>query len=1324
MAGALAPAIVRAYRHSLHPFRRSAAAARVAGLLTVLLPATLATCRDQLVNPPPTASLIVTPGQVIDSAATGSTAQPTRTLAISSTGQGAVIWAAQRAHGAAWLSFDITSGTTPTALSLSFNPASLSPGVYRDTVVLAPTVVPGEATRVPVEFRIQPCTVTPISLDVLVNDSLRTTDCAAPHGTGQFARLYSFHASAGDSVSVYTSASAFGVVLALDSSPSSAAPVLARSADCPLARQSACMVYRLLPQTGTYVVELASAATGQTGKFAVSVVPPHPPLVPDSLGQFQMDSVTPIHVGAAITQATLVFRGVVRDFDLSDSLSLQVEGRPLGSAFTGAPTASGSVVANGARASVAAGGLADNVAYHWQARVLDPTGRASAWVAFGNNPESAADFLVAVPQAPSGPTGASQLQADGTTPIALGGTDDGQSVVLMAMVADPDPNDQLRLEAEAQPVGTPFSNAPTASSTPVANGGTAVVTISGLTDNTAYHWQVRTVDQTALASPWSSFGANPEPDADFRVALAPTRLVVIAQPTNSPAGAAISPAVRVAAQDALGNTLASFTGDVTVTIGTNLMGGALSGATTVTAVAGVATFPRLSINRAGTGYTLQFNTSALATISAAFNVTPAAIAQLVFTQQPTTTIAGNVIAPVIQIAARDSSGNTVTNFTGAVTIGVAANPGGGTLSGTATVAAIGGVATFANLSIDKVAAGYILQASSGAFTASSGAFDIAAAAGAQLRFAVQPTDATAGAAIAPAVTVTAVDPFGNIATSYTGSVTVGLGTNPGGGALAGTSSVAAVAGVARFTALSVNRTGTGYTLSAAAAGVAGATSGAFTITPAGATRLAFTLQPSSSTIAGAAVSPAVQVSAQDGFGNTVPSFTGSISVALGSNPTGGVLAGGTTVAAVNGVASFADLSIATAGTGYTLTATAAAPGVAASTSSAFTITAATANHVAAITSDHQSATAGTAVAVAPAVIVKDQFGNPVAGVSLMFAVTTGGGSLTGTNPVTTNGSGIAAIGSWTLGSLTGTNTVTATASGLTGSPVSFTGTGTAGTVSAAQSTVAVAPAAIPASPGTSTSTITVTARDANGNPISGATVVLTATGTGNALAQPAGPTNASGVATGTLSSSAAGPKIVSATISGVALAQTATVAVSPDEPSGTQSTMSVTQGTIIASSGTSASTITVTVLDALGNAVSGATVTLAATGVALRTVSRIPGSHREREYGDPACRRHERQRPSDGHPEFHRCGYEDCLGNGQRYGQRYPHSDAVRHERGGEPAGGGGGGRSARDGGDDGGGGAGRNGGGSIWQSGSGGECVVCGGYRGRQLHRSHPRAH
>src|SRR5256712_6435239 len=82
--------------------------------------------------------------------------------------------------------------------------------------------------------------------------------------------------------------------------------------------------------------------------------------------------------------------------------------------------------------------------------------------------------------------------------------------------------------------------------------------------------------------------------------------------------------------------------------------------------------------------------------------------------------------------------------------------------------------------------------------------------------------------------------------------------------------------------------------SAAAASLPGATSTAFTITPAGATRLAFTGQPSTAA-AGVAISPALQVIAQDAFGNTVPSFTGTITVALNANPTGGVLAGATTV---------------------------------------------------------------------------------------------------------------------------------------------------------------------------------------------------------------------------------------------------------------------------------------------------------------------------------------------------------------------------------------------------------------------------------------------
>src|SRR5206468_1188914 len=97
---------------------------------------------------------------------------------------------------------------------------------------------------------------------------------------------------------------------------------------------------------------------------------------------------------------------------------------------------------------------------------------------------------------------------------------------------------------------------------------------------------------------------------------------------------------------------------------------------------------------------------------------------------------------------------------------------------------------------------------------------------------------------------------------------------------------------------------------------------------------------------------------------------------------------------------------------------------------------------------------------------------------------------------------------WSLSSTAaGSKTVSAAIDG-----VAVTQTATvvvnAGPVSAAQSTVG---ATSPIAAGSGSSTITVTARDANGNPIPGATVVLAATGSGNTLTQPATTTNASGV---------------------------------------------------------------------------------------------------------------------------------------------------------------------------------------------------------------------
>src|SRR5207249_4647963 len=96
----------------------------------------------------------------------------------------------------------------------------------------------------------------------------------------------------------------------------------------------------------------------------------------------------------------------------------------------------------------------------------------------------------------------------------------------------------------------------------------------------------------------------------------------------------------------------------------------------------------------------------------------------------------------------------------------------------------------------------------------------------------QPTTAQAGVSIAPPVTVQVEDANNNVVTTGTGStasVGVAILANPGGGTLSGTTPVNAVAGVATFSNLSINKTGTGYTLQATSTGLTSATSALFTI---------------------------------------------------------------------------------------------------------------------------------------------------------------------------------------------------------------------------------------------------------------------------------------------------------------------------------------------------------------------------------------------------------------------------------------------------------------------------------------------------------------
>ncbi|HMH82549.1 MAG TPA: hypothetical protein VK531_06740, partial [Gemmatimonadales bacterium] len=436
----------------------------------------LATCRvDELTKtPPPLAKLTLAPTEVRDSAALGSTAEGSDSLAVANAGQGTLSWVAHLAQGEAWLVFvGPNSGTAPAQLRLAFHPGALPIGVYRDTVVVSADNAVGSPARVPVELVVHPCLVKDVTPDVAVSDSLTTATCAAPHRAGSFGRLYRFAAQAGDSVSIIMSSAAVGGYVVLDSSETATAAI-AQSGSCG-ALPGACLRYQRLPVTRTYVVEATSAGARETGTFALSIARPRPPNAAASLAQFRGDGATTIPVGWNTDQAAVMLRGIVSDPDAGDTLQLQVEVEALGSAFIDTVTSDG--VPNGAPAFASVTGLPNNAAYAWRARTLDQTGRASAWTSFGGNPETAADFSTSIPADPAPPTGLGQFQSNGSTPIAVGGTTPGRSVVFRAAVSDPNPGDQLRLEVELQPVDTTFTGAVRGSSPPVTNGAVAEATV-------------------------------------------------------------------------------------------------------------------------------------------------------------------------------------------------------------------------------------------------------------------------------------------------------------------------------------------------------------------------------------------------------------------------------------------------------------------------------------------------------------------------------------------------------------------------------------------------------------------------------------------------------------------------------------------------------------------------------------------------------------------------------------------------------------------------------------------------------------------------------
>jgi hypothetical protein len=210
----------------------------------------------------------------------------------------------------------------------------------------------------------------------------------------------------------------------------------------------------------------------------------------------------------------------------------------------------------------------------------------------------------------------------------------------------------------------------------------------------------------------------------------------------------------------------------------------------------------------------------------------------------------------------------------------------------------------------------------GTTSLASATFTITPAAASALAFAVEPSDAAAGAALAPMVQVRVSDAFGNVVPG----APVALSVTGGGTLTGGEARESDAQGLASFPSVALSQAGP-HTL-IAVSGVLSVTSRTFAITAAGVTAFEWVVQPSAVTVA-AAITPAVQVRALDTFGNRVAGAP----VSLTLSGTGTLTGVGAVVTDAQGLASFATLRVDRAGVARLV----AGSGAATSTSASFTV---------------------------------------------------------------------------------------------------------------------------------------------------------------------------------------------------------------------------------------------------------------------------------------------------------------------------------------------------------------------------------------------------
>ncbi|MBS0264564.1 MAG: hypothetical protein JSS02_21700 [Planctomycetes bacterium] len=505
-------------------------------------------------------------------------------------------------------------------------------------------------------------------------------------------------------------------------------------------------------------------------------------------------------------------------------------------------------------------------------------------------------------------------------------------------------------------------------STLTAQAVNGIASFSGITINTAGKYQL-----------WASVGnAQGTPSVLFTIQPAsPTQVGFLSTPTSVTAGANFGSTIKVAVQDAYGNVVTSANTTVTLGMASGPGSFASGSVLSATTTGGIATFSTLSLTVAGS-YTFSAAANGYtAGLSNAVTIAAATATRLSVQQAPTTAAAGTAITPAVLVAIQDVYGN-VANSSAAVTVSLSS----GTFSSgksTAVISAKAGIATFSSLIINTPGS-YVLNFTSGTLTGTSTNLAITVGPAAKLVYLSQvPATVTAGTVITPMISVAITDKVGNVVTTDNSAVTLSLNTGTfANGSKAMT--VQAIGGVASFPGnsnLIVIKTGT-YRFAASSGTLTSATSSSFSVVAAAAAKLIFQTTPSTGT-AGVVLATVAKVAIQDVYGNVVTSNTSTVSLSIATGPGPFVATSTLSVAAVNGVASFSNLTLNTSGR-YTFRAVDGL--LTAATSMTVTINPAAATKLVLLQAP-TTAVAGTAFTPAVKIAVQDVYGNLASGSSVV-----------------------------------------------------------------------------------------------------------------------------------------------------------------------------------------------------------------------------------------------------------------------------------------------------------------------------------------------------